>query len=107
MSLLISSITLYKVGFEILNIPHKSFTIVGSRRHKDFDEYLVSKEEWELVKHDNTRLAVSNNYEEYIKERKDTLLQRIKWVNENVQTLEGVSLLNGELHVKRLEKKYS
>lgn len=86
------------------NIRSGNVSVVGSRRHKDFDEYLVSKEEWKLVKQDNTRLAVSNNYEEYIKERKDTLLQRIKWVNENVQTLEGVSLLNGELHVKRLEK---
>lgn len=65
---------------------------------------MVSKEEWSLIKQNVTKLAVSNNYEEYIQERKDTLLQRIKWVNENVQTLEGVSLLNDEIHVKRLEK---
>ncbi|WP_291644438.1 hypothetical protein [Clostridium sp.] len=67
-------------------------------------EYLVSKEEWALIKQNSTKLAISNNYEEYIQERKDTLLQRIKWVNENVQTLELVSLLNGEIHVKRLGK---
>ncbi|MCB2295920.1 Tn3 family transposase [Clostridium algoriphilum] len=86
------------------NIRSGNISVVGSRRHKDFDEYLVSKEEWALIKQNGTKLTVSNNYEEYIQERKDTLLQRIKWVNENVQTLEGVSLLNGEIHVKRLEK---
>jgi len=86
------------------NIRSGNISVVGSRRHKDFDEYLVSKEEWALIKQNGTKLAISNNYEDYIQERKDTLLKRIKWVNENVQTLEGVSLLNGEIHVKRLEK---
>gem|GEM_PF-1331819 len=73
------------------NIRSGNISVVGSRRHKDFDEYLVSKEEWALIKQNGTKLAISNNYEDYIQERKDTLLKRIKWVNENVQTLEVAS----------------
>lgn len=86
------------------NIRSGNISVVGSRRHKDFDEYLVSKEEWDKVKDTNTRLAVSNSFEEYIEERKETLLERIKWVSENVQSLEGVCLDKGEIELKRLEK---
>ncbi len=86
------------------SIRSEDVSVVGSKKHKDFDEYLVSKDEWESIKVTNSKLAVSNNFEDYIQERRDTHLQRIKWVNENIQSLEGVTLLNGEIHVKRLEK---
>lgn len=86
------------------NIRSGDVSVVGSRKYKDFDEYLVSKKEWDSIKSYNTKLAVSTNFEEYIQERKNSLLQRIKWVNKNVQSLEGKSLVNGEIHMKRLEK---
>ena len=53
--------------------------VVGSRQHKDFDEYLVSKEEWDTRRFQGTRLAVSMNVEEYLEERTESLLARLKW----------------------------
>lgn len=79
-------------------------SVAGSRRHKDFDEYLISKEEWNSIKNIKSKLAVSISFDEYIQERQESLLKRIKWVSENVHSLEGISLEKGEIELKRLEK---
>lgn len=79
-------------------------SIVGSRQHKDFDEYLVSKVEWGRVQQADTKLAVSTSVNEYLEERSESLAQRLQWVSENANELTGVSLENGKLHVERLEK---
>lgn len=76
-------------------------SVVGSRQHKDFEEYLVSNDEWH---NSNTRLAVSLSFDDYISERQEALLNRINWVSNNIETLEGVNLEKGEIHVKRLDK---
>ena len=69
------------------NIRSGDVSVVGSGRHKDFDEYLVSIEDWNNIKTGNTGLAVSNSFSEYIEERKESLLQRIRWISENIQSL--------------------
>lgn len=79
-------------------------SIVGSRQHKDFDEYLVSQQEWTESKDIGTRLAVPIRVEEYIKERTETLLHRIQCFSENVNALEGVDLEKGSLRIHRLER---
>ncbi len=79
-------------------------SIVGSRQHKDFDEYLVSREEWEVAKSTGTKLTVSLSVDEYLEERTNTLLNRLNWINKNIKDLEGVSLEKGKLHIQRLEK---
>ncbi|SDH66726.1 Transposase and inactivated derivatives, TnpA family [Desulfosporosinus hippei DSM 8344] len=79
-------------------------SIVGSREHKDFEEYLFSKEEWNQITQATTKLAVSLSVEEYLEERTESLLKRLKWVTSNVNDLEGVNLENGKLHIDRLEK---
>ncbi|MEV3308218.1 Tn3 family transposase [Paenibacillus larvae] len=79
-------------------------SIVGSRQHKDFDEYLVSKEEWNQTQLNATRLAVGWSAKEYLEERTESLLNRLKWVSENVDDLEGVSVEDGKLHINRLGK---
>ncbi|HVJ48984.1 Tn3 family transposase [Desulfitobacterium sp.] len=79
-------------------------SIVGSREHKDFEEYLFSKEEWSQITKTTTKLAVSLSVEEYLEERTESLLKRLKWVSSNVDDLEGVNLENGKLHIDRLEK---
>lgn len=43
-------------------------SVVGSRQHKDFDEYLVSKQEWVDARTSGIRLAVSLSPEEYLQE---------------------------------------
>lgn len=79
-------------------------SIVGSRQHKDFDEYLVSREDWGQIKLNQTKLAVSMSADEYIKERMESLSKRLEWVSLNVDELEGINLENGKLHINRLEK---
>ncbi|UTI43919.1 DUF4158 domain-containing protein [Niallia sp. RD1] len=45
-------------------------SVVGSRLHKDFEEYLVPKDEWTTTNLKETRLAVRSSAEEYLEERK-------------------------------------
>ncbi|MES5865971.1 Tn3 family transposase [Bacillus cereus group sp. RP32] len=79
-------------------------SIVGSRQHKDFDEYLIPQQEWTKSKNIGTRLAVPIQVEEYIKERTETLLHRIQSFSKNVNSLEGVDLEKGSLRIHRLER---
>lgn len=77
--------------------------IVGSRQHKDFEEYLVSNVHWKECQSSN-RLAVSLSFDEYIEERIEALNKRLKFVSSNINDLQGVNLEQGKLHVNRLEK---
>ena len=79
-------------------------SIVGSRQHKDFDEYLVSRADWNQTKQNQTKLAVSMSADEYLEERMESLSKRLEWVSSNVDELEGINLKNGKLHINRLEK---
>lgn len=79
-------------------------SIVGSRQYKDFDSYLVSKNEWKPIHTTGSKLAVSLNVEEYLEERTTSLMHRLRWVSENIDELEGVNIEKGRLHVHRLEK---
>ncbi|WP_134704957.1 Tn3 family transposase [Ammoniphilus sp. YIM 78166] len=79
-------------------------SIIGSRQHKDFEEYLVSQEEWNQEKSNKTRLAVSLSAENYIQERTESLFRRLKWISDNIQELEGINLEKGKIHLNRLEK---
>jgi len=79
-------------------------SVVGSRNYKDFDDYLISKNEWEATKFSESKLAVSLSDEEYVLERIESLNRRLNWVSKNVGKLSGVSLENGNIHVDKLEK---
>lgn len=79
-------------------------SISGSRQHKDFDEYLVTKEEWKQVQSNGSRLAVSLSSEEYLEERTNVLRKRLEWISNHIDDLEGVNVDNGKLRIDRLEK---
>ncbi|MCU0097513.1 hypothetical protein N7917_29800 [Bacillus sp. OR9] len=59
-------------------------TFSGSRQHKDFDEYLISKEEWNEIQPGTSELAVSLSAHEYLEERTSSLLKRLKWVSNHI-----------------------
>lgn len=73
-------------------------------QHKDFDEYLVPKENWSRIEPGATKLAVSMSASDYLAERTESLLKRLEWVSKNVDDLEGINVDNGKLHIERLEK---
>ncbi|MEX2103993.1 MAG: Tn3 family transposase, partial [Bacilli bacterium] len=79
-------------------------SIVGSRQHKDFEEYLVKKEDWNLIDPKATKLAVSLSAKDYIDERSESLHRRLNWVSEHIDELDGVNFENGKLHIERLDK---
>lgn len=79
-------------------------SIVGSREHKNFEEYLFSKEDWNHITQATTKLVVSLSAEEYLEERTESLIKRLNWVSNNVDDLEGVNVENGKLHIERLQK---
>ena len=80
-------------------------SITGSKQYMDFEEYLLSKDEWENRKN-NLDLAVDISYENYIKERIESLNMRLQWFSKNFHQLKGVSFSNGKLSISRLEKDF-
>jgi len=79
-------------------------SIIGSRRYKEFDEYLIPKEEWSQITPAAANLTVSMSLGDYFAERTESLLKRLEWVSINADTLEGVNIGDGKLHISRLEK---
>ena len=78
--------------------------VTGSHQYKDFDEYIISKEDWVKARSDSTHLAVDLNVNNYIEERKCSLLQRITALSKNIQSMEGVVFDGDHVRVERLEK---
>ncbi|PDY78938.1 hypothetical protein COA08_25655 [Bacillus cereus] len=78
-------------------------SITGSRQHQDFEEYLISKDQWEKEKYNN-RLVVPPSVEDYLFERMESLQKRLTWITANISDIEGVNFENGYLHIQRLEK---
>lgn len=78
-------------------------SISGSRQYRDFEEYLFSQDTWNQDK-DRTRLSVSLSFEDYVQERTNSLNEKLKWLSNNWNKLEGVSLEKGKLSIARLEK---
>ncbi len=79
-------------------------SVVGSRLHKDFEEYLVPKKDWTTTRLTETKLAVRSSADEYIEERRKSLAQRLTWVSNNLDSLEGVNIEKAKIRVDRLEK---
>lgn len=79
-------------------------SVIGSRLHKDFEEYLISKDAWATTRLTETRLAVRSSAEEYLEERREALAKRLTWVSNNLDGLEGLNIEKAKLRVDRLEK---
>lgn len=79
-------------------------SVEGSKNFKNFEEYLVPKEDWNMAKLTGTRLAVNLDIKEYQNERIDSLNSRLKWFSKNLDKLEGVTIDNSKIHIDRLEK---
>lgn len=77
--------------------------ISGSKNHKNFEEYLVSKEKWHTEKQ-STRLTSSLSVEDYfnsVEKRLDTLLKLYSKNHDKVNEIIGE---DNKLHPKRVEK---
>lgn len=64
---------------------------------------MFSEETWNKTK-ENTRLSVSLSFDDYITERTDSLNERLEWLSNNLNKLEGISLEKEKLSISRLER---
>lgn len=78
-------------------------SISGSKQYRDFEDYLLPKNEWDEIK-ENTRLSVSLDFEDYIKERVSSLNEKLDWISNNLKYLDSVSIDNGKISMSKLEK---
>ncbi|GMQ61389.1 Tn3 family transposase [Vallitalea sp. AN17-2] len=78
-------------------------SVVGSKQYRDFEDYLFTKDEW-INSINSTRLSVNTSFDEYMKERVNSLNERLDFVSGNFKTLENVSIKNGKISISRLEK---
>lgn len=79
-------------------------SVEGSRNHRDFETYLVSKDQWKHLKKNSIRLAVSLNVTDFLIETVESLTNRLTWLSKNIGKLDGVSIANGKIKLSRLEK---
>jgi TnpA family transposase len=79
-------------------------SVEGSKNFKDFEEYLVPRDEWVITKCKGTRLGVNLDVREYLQERTESLNSRLKWFSKNFNKLDGVTIDNSKIHIDRLEK---
>lgn len=77
--------------------------VEGSRLHKDFEEYLVPKDDWGKAKVQGTNIAVNVNFDQYISERYETLNTKLKWISKNIDNIESINIKKQKIHVKRLQ----
>ena len=59
-------------------------SISGSKQYKDFEDYLLSKNEW-ISSKENYKLPVSLSFDEYIQDRLNNLNERLKWLSKNIK----------------------
>lgn len=77
--------------------------VEGSRLHKDFEEYLAPKSDWELAKVEGTRLSVNTGFHQYIQERIETVNTKLQWISENTDKIEGINIEKQRIHIERLQ----
>lgn len=81
--------------------------VSGSRRYRDFDDYLLSKEKWESIRASGEPpLPVSGSPDGYLRERAGRLHDGLLEVGRLIRQgdLEGVSLEKGSLKISPIKK---
>jgi TnpA family transposase len=80
-------------------------SIIGSRQYKDFDGYLISKEEWQKYKLKLTRdMNISLSVDEYLSERSTVLYKKLEWLSKNIEILEDVTIDKDKFVLSKLGK---
>jgi TnpA family transposase len=78
--------------------------VEGSKNYRNFDEYLLPAKDWSAVETVPGTLAVSANCDEYMKERNNSMNDRVKWLSDNIRLLDCIDLADGKIHVEKLHK---
>lgn len=84
------------------NVRSGNVWIEGSKQHKDFNEYIISSKEWKSVS--DVGLAVNLSADNYIEERKEALQNKLKFLSENIDSIESIEFNKDGFSIQRLEK---
>lgn len=77
-------------------------SISGSRQYKDFEDYLLSKNEL-ISSKENNKLSVSLPFDECIQDRLNNLNERIRWLSKNMKNISTIYIDNCKILISRLE----
>ena len=77
-------------------------SISGSKQYKDFEDYLLSKNEW-INSKENNKLSVSLSFDEYIQDRLNSLNERLRWLSKNMKNISTISIDKCKISISRLE----
>lgn len=78
--------------------------VEGSCNYRNFNDYMLPISEWDKTQDISEKLAVSNNFNEYIEERYSTLQMMFDALSENLTKLKDLEIDNGKIHIEKLEK---
>jgi len=98
----------YEVAaFEALRAGLRSgdLSVVGSRRYRDFESYLLPKERWaQVCASDQTRLAITGTAEAYLEGRQRRINTLVAELQRGIGSIEGLKVdAEGELHLNALD----
>ena len=79
-------------------------SIIGSKQHIPFEEYLMNESEWLKYKEESIDFKVPLDVEEYLTDRLTLLNNKLKYVSDNIKKLKGVSIENNKFVLSKLEK---
>lgn len=79
-------------------------SVEGSKNYRNFEKYLVSEEDWEIIKTTDIKLAVNLDVQSYLSERVYSLNKRLDWLSKNIVKLKDISIQSSRIHLSRLEK---
>lgn len=77
--------------------------VPDSKNYKNFEDYLVSPEEWKTEKN-NTRIIANLSADDYFKEKEIQLDSLLKWYSKNKENLQDIIDEDEKLHIRRLER---
>lgn len=78
--------------------------VEGSCNYRNFNDYMLPVSQWKKKTDISEKLAVSSNFNEYIKERYSSLDSMYKALSENLTKLKDLEIDDGKIHIEKLEK---
>ncbi|HBI2046927.1 TPA: Tn3 family transposase [Enterococcus faecalis] len=79
-----------------------NIAVEGSNRYQSFDSYLISKQEWLSIGQKQNHLAVPLDFESYIAERKQTLMDNLRHLSEELPRSELAFIDGNRIKIRPL-----
>jgi TnpA family transposase len=87
------------------NIRSGDIAVNGSKNFKNFDTYLVSKENWNHERY-STKLFANSSFDEYISSKKKSLNELFEWFSKNKNAIDKALIEDDKIKLKKLGSNY-